>query len=171
MVNKVYYIMASLMVAASSCYVVYYCKKVVDKGDDEPVTVMDEIEEEDVYCELGDGDEEEDIDFKECQDDVQPSSPSSLCHRYHTKFNCLEPLRMSNEMLETIGDEGSKEIIYNICEIITLLDAYISKENLMTHQVVTVNYPLAKLVGFQKDASITYNLLLNILLDHHVSKY
>ena len=78
---------------------------------------------------------------------------------------------MSNEMLETIGDEGSKEIIYNICEIITLLDAYISKENLMTHQVVTVNYPLAKLVGFQKDASITYNLLLNILLDHHVSKY
>lgn len=169
MVNKVYYILASLMVA-SSCYVVYYCKKVVDKGDDESVTVvMDEIEE-DVCCELGDDEEEEDIDFKECQDDVQPSS-SSLCHRYHTKFNCLEPLRMSNEMLETIGDEGSKEIIYNICEIITLLDAYISKENLMTHQVVTVNYPLAKLVGFQKDASITYNLLLNILLEHHVSKY
>lgn len=161
MVNKVYYMVASLMVAASSCYVVYYCKKVVDKGDNEPVTVvMDEIEE-DVCCELGDGEEED--------DDAQPSS--SLCHRYHTKFNCLEPLRMSNEMLETIGDEGSKEIIYNICEIITLLDAYISKENLMTHQVVTVNYPLAKLVGFQKDASITYNLLLNILLEHHVSKY
>lgn len=163
MANKIY-ILASLSLLVASGYMYYKCKR-VDK--EEPETIMDEIESSTttIYCEL-----EEEVchnfsENKELEDDDE----EDVCHLC-TKFNCSEPLRMSDELLDTIG-EGSEEIIYNICEVITLLDAYLDKENLMTHQVVTVNYPLAKLVGFQKNASIGYNLLLNILLEHHVSKY
>lgn len=83
--------------------------------------------------------------------------------------SCIKPLRADKELLSLIG-RGGDEIIYNICEILTLLDAYLEKENLITNQVITINDKLDLLL--KKDApTINYDMLVKELLKYHTSKY
>ena len=149
MVNKVVYMLASLI--AASGYMYYRCKK-SESAVTEDVTIMDDIPRED-----------------EVLEEIPP--PPTREEEECDKINCNEPLRASSELLAVIGPKDGDECIYNICELVTLLDAYLSSHNLMTHRVVTINYPLAKLVDFEKYDTIEYTWLLNTLLERHTSKF
>lgn len=150
MVNKVY-ILASLIAASASGCCMYYCI-CTTKNKEEVTTIVDDIPQE---------------------DEPIPTPPQNSDDKEEEcdKINCNEPLRASKQLLAVIGPKDGDECIYNICELVTLLDAYLSSHNLMTHRVVTINYPLAKLVDFQKYDTIEYPVLLNTLLERHTSKF
>lgn len=157
MVNKAYYVLASVIAASVSGCCMYYCMCNKDK-DEEVTTIMDDIPQED----------EPILPPPNTDDSSEKEQEESFSDN---QISCNVPLRASRELLAVIGPKNSDECIYNICELVTLLDAYLSKLNLMTHQVVTINYPLAQLIDFQNYDTINYTLLLSTLLERHTSKF
>ena len=104
--------------------------------------------------------------------DAEPLIVDSDSESVPDEITCIEPLRVDKELLSIIGqDNNSGEIIYNICEIVTLLDAYLTKENLITNQVITINDKLDRLLNKKIDTTMDYNLLVNELLAYHTNRY
>ena len=160
MVNKVY-MLASLI--AASGYVYYKCKK--SGGAVEDVTIMDDIP---IPQEDEQPPEEKDTSTTSTREEDEECE----CCCYYFDKSCNEPLRASKKLLAVVGPKDGDECIYNICEIITLLDTYLSSHNLMTHQTVAINYPLSKLLDLQEcGATIDYTELVKELLEHHTSKF
>ena len=171
MVNKAYYVLASFVAASVSGCCMYYCMCNNNKDKEEVTTIMDDIPQEDEPIPSqplhNNGDDKE-----EDGSDEEEGCDCYFCNTFSdNQISCNEPLRVSKELLAVIGPKNSDECIYNICELVTLLNAYLSKLNWMTHQVVTINYPLAQLIDFQNYDTINYTLLLSTLLERHTSKF
>lgn len=80
------------------------------------------------------------------------------------------PLKLDQKLLKILKNNDDTEFIYNMCEFITLLNNYLSDNNLITNQTVTLNDNLSTLFD-GKQTTIDYNSFVSLLLSKYTTRY